>query len=205
MADDRKAYLASFVGVYHFEHPGGAFEVHLRPDEKFFAPQFQAKATYAFDASGKVMTVEWGKYGVYVLELTDLATKSFSGSAKDKPESWRKMSIKRPFSMAEAKLMDSVWDFQHPGGSFEVEFRADAFNHFICNDFPAHSHWKISNGESPSPTIDIDWGKFGKYTLTIAADGESMSGSATGQPDNWRKAQRKSALGVVAEAHVHDH
>ena len=27
--------------------------------------------------------------------------------------------------------MDSVWNFQHPGGSFEVEFRADAFNHFV--------------------------------------------------------------------------
>ena len=41
------------------------------------------------------------------------------------------MKLRRPFSEAEAKLMDSVWDFQHPGGSFEVEFRADAFNHFV--------------------------------------------------------------------------
>ena len=43
----------------------------------------------------------------------------------------RKMKLRRPFSEAEAKLMDSVWNFQHPGGSFEVEFRADAFNHFV--------------------------------------------------------------------------
>ena len=59
--------------------------------------------------------------------------------------------------------------------------------------------------ESDTPKVEIDWGKFGKYELTIAADGESMDGSAKGQPANWRKAKRLKALGTVAEAHVHDH
>jgi len=102
-------------------------------------------------------------------------------------------------------LFDSVWDFQHPGGSFPVEFRADAYNHFICNDFPTHSHWKILNDETDTPKVEINWGKFGTYELTIAADGESMDGSAKGQPENWRKAKRLRSLGQVAEAHVHDH
>ena len=35
--------------------------------------------------------------------------------------------------------MDSVWNFQHPGGSFEVEFRADAFNHFVSKVWLGHS------------------------------------------------------------------
>ena len=59
--------------------------------------------------------------------------------------------------------------------------------------------------ESPTPTVEIIWGKFGTYQLVIAEHGESMSGSAKGQPENWRKAERLRDLGVVAEAHVHDH
>ena len=57
---------------------------------------------------------------------------------------WRKMTWTRPFTTAEHLLHDSVWDFQHPGGSFDVEFRADGYNHFVCNSFPAHSHWKYA-------------------------------------------------------------
>lgn len=85
------------------------------------------------------------------------------------------------------------------------QFRADGFNHFICNDFPAHSHWRLDNAESPTPKLYINWGKYGEYELDIAADGKTMAGSAKGQPDNWRKATRLKALGDVEEAHVHDH
>ena len=115
------------------------------------------------------------------------------------------MRLKRTFTVAELMLMDSEWELEHPGGKFNIEFRADGFNHFVCNDFPAHSHWSLPNGESASPTVNIDWGKFGQYELVIAADGLTMSGSAKGKPENWRKAIRLKALGDVAEAHVHDH
>ena len=63
----------------------------------------------------------------------------------------------------------------------------------------------MENAESPTPVVNINWGQFGNYQLVIAADGQSMAGSAVGQPDNWRKAQRIRALGKVEEAHVHDH
>ena len=75
----------------------------------------------------------------------------------------------------------------------------------VCNDFPAHSHWRLDNAESATPTVYINWGKFGEYELLLSADGENMVGSAKGQPDNWRKAKRLKALGNVEEAHVHDH
>lgn len=139
---DRKQFLDSLVGVYNFTHAGGTFDVHLRSNERFFAPQYQAKSTYSLNAAGDLLSIDWGKFGKYDLKVVDKAEKEFSGSARDKPESWRKMKWKRSFTIAEQRLFDSVWNFQHPNGAFEVEFRADAYNHFVCNDFPAHSHWR---------------------------------------------------------------
>ena len=80
----------------------------------------------------------------------------------------------------------------------------------ICNDFPAHSHWTLSGSEDPTPiatpTVHISWGKYGEYELVLSADGQTMTGSAKGSPNNWRKAKRTRALDQgVAEAHVHDH
>ena len=138
----RKEFVASFIGVYNFEYAGGQFEVHLRPAERFFAPLYQAKSKWSFDADGKMMTVDFAKYGMYELRLEDEVAKTFVGAAKGNSESWRKMIFKRPFTKAELMLFDSLWEFQHPRGSFSIEFRADAFNHFVCDDFPAHSHWK---------------------------------------------------------------
>ena len=43
---------------------------------------------------------------------------------------------------------------------------------------------------------------------TMAEDGETVSGSAKGQPTNWRKAKRLKALEEAAAAqvvHEHDH
>ena len=53
--------------------------------------------------------------------------------------------------------------------------------------------------------MEINWGKYGTYQLTLAADGESMSGSVKGQPSSWRKATRLRSLGTVDEVHVNDH
>lgn len=248
-------------GVYNFEHPGGSFPVHLRSDGRYFAPQFQARATWTVSETG-LLEIDWGKFGKYELNLTDGATRAFSGSKKGEPANWRKMVRTREFSVVETMLMDSEWELEHPKsadmaakgekGTFNVEFRADGFNHcararahthtrlstmqrrtqpraascrakhaaltchsvvckhaiyrtVVCNDFPAHSHWRLESDTSTTPTLKIDWGKYGKYELVIDASGQSMSGSAEGQPTNWRKLKRVRALGQVAEAHVHDH
>ena len=44
MASADAEAIAKLVGIYDFEHAGGAFDVHLRPQGKFFAPKFQARA-----------------------------------------------------------------------------------------------------------------------------------------------------------------
>lgn len=204
MASATPDALAKLEGVYNFEHAGGTFDVHLRSKQRFFCPNFQAKAEWHCSEAGE-LEIKWGKYGEYKLQLKDPGTRAFEGSAVGKPESWRKMALKRQFTTAERQLFDSVWELQHPGGKFSVEFRADGYNHFVCADFPAHSHWRLDNDASPTPLLYINWGKYGEYELTIAADGESMEGSAKGQPTNWRRAKRIQALGDAAAVHEHDH
>ena len=70
----------------------------------------------------------------------------------------------------------------------------------------ATAFWRVK-GLDPhgAPLIYINWGKYGEYVLVIAADGQTMSGSAKGQPDNWRKMVRLRTLGNEADVHVHDH
>lgn len=75
----------------------------------------------------------------------------------------------------------------------------------MCNDFPAHSHWRLDNDDTPTPLCYINWGKYGEYELVLSADGQTMAGSAKGVPDNWRKAKRIQALGDAAAVHEHDH
>ncbi len=200
---------ASLEGVYDFEHAGGVFDVHLRPGGRFFAPKYQAGgATWELgtaDDGGRLLLIDWKKYGKYELKLDGGDARSLSGGAVGKPESWRKMRLKRPFSTAEANLLDSKWMFEHPSGKMEIEFRADGYNHFICRDFPAHSHWTLK-GEVDRPVVHIAWGKYGNYELAIEPSGESMAGSAVGQPENWRKAVRIGALASgLADEHAHDH
>jgi len=154
-----------------------------------------------------VLYIDWAKFGKYELTM-DVSACSGVGSALGRPESWRKMSRKRAFNEAELALFDSEWMFIHPGGEFKVEFKADGFNHFICKDFPAHSHWAIENdstsADSSTPTVHIHWGKFGEYLVTLAADGLSFEGHAKNDPTNWRKGKRLGASGghVACE---HDH
>ena len=102
--------------------------------------------------------------------------------------------------------MDSRWEFEHTGGTFEVELRADAFNHFVCEAYPAHAHWRLDNADLPTPTIYINWGKYGEYELEVAADGLSAVGSAKGQPDKWRKMKYLGVLGSDLKLYAeHDH
>ena len=141
MASASAEALAKLEGVYHFEHPGGAFDVHLRSKGRFFCPKFQAKAEWHCTEAGE-LEIKWGKYGEYKLDIKDPARKYFEGSAVGKPESWRKMGMKRPFSTAELGLFDSVWELEHPGGKFNVEFRADGYNHCACSP-ASRSHTRL--------------------------------------------------------------
>ena len=42
--------------------------------------------------------------------------------------------------------------------------------------------------------LEIDWGKYGHYTMNVAEGGKTMEGCYTGYPDDWRKAAWKRAL-----------
>ena len=48
-----------------------------------------------------------------------------------------------------------MWSFEYEKGAFEVEFRCDALNHFICTLYPAHSHWTCDGN-----VVSISWGKY---------------------------------------------
>lgn len=184
-------------GIYEFGHPGGAFEVHCRPHGKFFAPKFQAKSAWLLH-EGKLQ-VDFGKFGQY--EFVQQEPGAWKGGAVGNPENWRTMKFVRPFSAAEIKLLGSRWSLIHPGGEFEVEFHADAFNHFVCHSFPAHSHWTMSGNN-----VHVSWGKYGEYDLVIDETGDNMTGSATGAPDNWRKARYIAPLDAGAvSGHEHSH
>ena len=60
----------------------------------------------------------------------------------------------------------------------------------MCEWFPAKAFWRIEDVESDTPTVYINWGKYGEYELKMAPDGESMTGSAKGELAAWRKAVR---------------
>lgn len=96
----------------------------------------------------------------------------------------------------------TVWNFEWAKGSFEVEFRADAFNHFVCSSFPAHSHWSMDGN-----SIAINWDQYGEYEMQLDTSTLTMAGSKKGQPDNWRRATFVRSLGAdgVAAIPAHDH
>ena len=87
-----------------------------------------------------------------------------------------------------------------------MELRADAFNHFVCDAYPAHAHWRLDEADSPTPTVFISWGRYGEYELEVAADGSSAVGSVRGQPDKWRKMTNLGVLGTDLKQYAeHDH
>merc|ERR1712039_3724 len=76
------------------------------------------------------------------------------------------------------------WSFSWSGGSFPVQFKADGYNHFKCEDFPAHAHWTLTGDQ-----LFIDWGQYGQYSLTVNANEKSMEGGVKG--GDWSKDWRK--------------
>lgn len=91
------------AGVYTWEHPGGKFEVCLRPNFVFYCQSFPAAAVWSFQDNK--LTVDWKNYGKYELILND--SDVLEGSVVGISTKWRKMSFLRPLSDAEAILFVS--------------------------------------------------------------------------------------------------
>ncbi len=156
-------------------------------------------------------------------QVKDETNKFMEGSLVGNSSNWRKAQFVRMFSETELKLLSggSVWNFEYDNGAFEVsnhhshlpfaqsdignvqvEFHADGANHFVCKQYPAHSHWSMDGDR-----IVVNWGSYGDYELTIDATGTIMVGHKKGQPDNWRRATFLRSLGPegLASAPHHDH
>lgn len=182
--------MEDVVGWYDFNWSGGTFLVCLRPAGTFFCPAFQVASRWELE--GNTVNIDWAKYGKYELTF-DPATRSMEGNALPKKEgdekNWRKAVFKNGLSPAEALLIGdgagTEWDFAWSGGSFPVQFKADGYNHFICSDFPAHSHWSLDG-----TTLKINWAQYGNYVLTVDPEGKTLEGAAVGADPatDWRKA-----------------
>eukprot|EP00292_Cryptomonas_paramecium_P022627 CAMPEP_0113680574 /NCGR_PEP_ID=MMETSP0038_2-20120614/11415_1 /TAXON_ID=2898 /ORGANISM="Cryptomonas paramecium" /LENGTH=197 /DNA_ID=CAMNT_0000599011 /DNA_START=6 /DNA_END=599 /DNA_ORIENTATION=- /assembly_acc=CAM_ASM_000170 len=184
------AALTGLEGVYNWRYAGGSFQVELRPFGSFYCKSYPATASWTL--VDKVVSVDWKKFGKYELEIKDPSTKSLEGGLAGNPSNWRKAEFVRPFSEAELRLLSggSVWNFEYDQGSFEVQFHADGYNHFVCNAYPSHSHWSMEGDK-----LTINWGSYGDYILTVDPNGTTMAGHKVGQPDNWRKATYLRPLG----------
>merc|ERR1712083_138637 len=103
---------------------------------------------------------------------------------------WRKCSNFKPLSAVELVLIGdgagSEWELEWKEGKFPIKFKADGYNHFQCDDFPAHAHWTLEDDK-----LKIVWGQYGNYEMTVNAAGKSMSGGPLGgdSEKDWRKAR----------------
>ena len=143
------------------------------------------------------------KYGDYEFD-----SQSLQGNLMGKPENWRKLSFDRELSSEEMLLMGngggSAWTFEWEKGSFEVEFRVDGYNHFVCTSYPAHSHWSL---DETGKQLSLNWDKYGQYELVIDVASRTMQGCAKGNPASWSRATFLRGLGLEAltQSSGHDH
>ncbi len=133
-------------------------------------------------SSSLQLVIDWKRYGVYEFPIsTDAVTainpthlhgdaRVFCGQCRgpvtDPSTAWRKMEFVREFTPLEKKLMGqgcgSMWTFSWAKGCFEIEFRFDSYQHFVCNLFPEHAHWDLNESEGTGAVITIHWGRYGK-------------------------------------------
>jgi hypothetical protein len=90
MASASEDAISKLVGVYEFQHPKGSFIVHLRTKGRFFAPKYQVRATWNITEVGE-LSISWGKYGNYEMEIKDPSTRYFEGNAVGDKANWRKV------------------------------------------------------------------------------------------------------------------
>lgn len=211
-AEPVRVSMAEVVGWYDFQWAKGSFPVCFRPGGNFFCPKFQASSKWTLD--GNKIHVNWDKYGRYEL-VFDPETKTFDGHGIPKTNSehnWRKGTFLRELSPVESVLFGdgagSQWELEHSGGKFMIEFKCDGYNHFQCNDFPAHSHWTM--GEDGT-FITISWGQYGTYKMIVDAENKEMAGGVAGEEDKWetddtlwRKAKfKRNLVGFFQCEHHH--
>mmetsp|Transcript_129272 Transcript_129272/g.306751 ORF Transcript_129272/g.306751 Transcript_129272/m.306751 type:complete len:204 (+) Transcript_129272:38-649(+) len=194
------------IGWYDFSWSGGSFPVCFRPAGNFFCPKFQAPARWEID--GDTVKIDWKKFGKYELKF-DAATKTMDGNAVPKTEddkNWRKATFNRALSPVEVLLLGdgagSEWDFEWSGGKFPVKFKGDGYNHFQCDDFPAHAHWSLDGDK-----LKINWAEFGNYEMTVDASKSAMDGGQVGgdPSKDWRKASWLRKLVTETSAVVCEH
>lgn len=157
-------------GVFKWTYETGSFDVELRQSKNvFYCPKYMSSgSTYEFSDNYNKLFINWKKYGTYEFVKSTESTNLFVGNVVGDLQNWRKLEFIRPFTVEEELIFGeygsgSAWDFQHAGGSFEIQFFTDSFNHFNCPSFPAHSHWKFL---SPSK-LEINWGKYGTFILCL--------------------------------------
>jgi len=182
--------ILGIEGWHEFSHPGGSFEVCLRPGGVFFCPTYHAASRWCNKPGSSVIAIAWEQYGCYELEVTSQSPFKLAGSIVGSPADWRKMEPRRALSAAETKLLGvrgtgTQWKFSYNGGEFDVQFRADSYNHFICQTYPALAHWNL--GGDNADELTIDWGKFGTYELRLNGAAGSGEGSLKGSPTDWRR------------------
>lgn len=150
--------MSNLYGVYELSYAGGSFSVALRPNGTFYCAQYAAQATWQVVDSK--LSVDWKNYGQYEFVVGNSTI--FEGSVKGDASKWRKLTFIRAFNETESALLGAgfgtVWNFEWEKGAFEVEFRMDGYNHFICQSYPAHSHWTLSDDQ----VVYVNWGKFGE-------------------------------------------
>jgi len=191
-------------GIYNWSYQGGNFLVAFRPGGAFYCEKFPAAATWSSTAS--ILSVNWKNFGSYEFPLKNDGNTIVEGYVTNNRTNWRKIEYVRDFNATERVLLGdgygTVWSFIWEKGAFEIEFRTDGFNHFVCKQYPAHSHWKIVDD-----VINVNWGQFGEYVLTLNPTTGELSGHKKDQPSNWRRATLIRVLGADSLASVpsHDH
>lgn len=155
--------MACQFGIYEWSYAGGAFLVQLRPNGTFYCEKYQAQSYWQV-VENKIY-VDWKNYGQYEFVITNPSL--IEGCVRGDASKWRKMRFVRGFNDLETALIGSghgtVWNFQYEKGAFDVEFRWDGYNHFVCPQYPAHSHWTIVEPE----TLLINFGQYGREPVSV--------------------------------------
>jgi len=158
--------MNNIVGVYEWAYAGGSFTVALRPNGTFYCEKYSAQATW--NVVDSKLQIDWKNYGQYEFSTSDSG--AFEGSARGDSANWRKMTFLRAFNEIEMAILGagfgSVWSFAWEKGTFEVEFRVDGYNHFVCQAYPAHSHWSLLDDQ----TVYITWAQYGTYLEFLDLD-----------------------------------
>merc|ERR1719316_2514494 len=134
----------------------------------------------------------------------------FCVGVEDPEKKWRKLEKLRPLSSVEKALIGdgagTEWELSYDGGKFPIQFKCDGYNHFKCQDFPAHAHWSLKEENK----LFVDWGEYGKYNFEVDGEKKEMVGAPVGQEftgPEWRKCKFLFALAdnKVVEDCEHHH